>query len=146
VSDAYRVELRTVDGGPTALGSAGPLTLVADRPESAGGRGQGFNGGQLMYLAVAACISNDLYREAAAAGIELTRVAITVDGDFPGRGSVSSPISVDVELEGRASGTDLARLLDEVDRIAEIPASIRQGTPVSIRSRRVKDSGEAARA
>jgi putative redox protein len=143
VSDAYWVELTTVDGGPTALGSAGPVTVVVDRPVGAGGRGRGFNGGQLMYLAVAACISNDLYREAATAGIQLTRVAITVDGDFPGRGSVSSPIAVDVELEGNASSQALEQLLDEVDRVAEIPASIRHGTPVSIRSRRVKAPAEA---
>ncbi len=42
VSDAYQVELRTVGDGPTALGSAGPFTLVADRPASAGGGGLGF--------------------------------------------------------------------------------------------------------
>jgi putative redox protein len=138
VSNAYRVELRTVDGGPTALGSAGPITVVVDRPAAAGGRGQGFNGGQLMYLAVAACYSNDLFREAATANIQLARVVVIVDGDFASRGSVSSPIAVDVELEGNAPQADLDRLLDEVDRIAEIPASIRQGTPVSIRRRQVR--------
>ena len=74
------MELRTLGRGPTALGSAGPYTLVADRPIEAGGSGRGFNGGQLLYLAVAACISNDLYREAATRGITLQAVAIDVDG------------------------------------------------------------------
>jgi len=69
VSDAYRVQLRTVGNGPTALGSAGPFTLVADRPVAGGGGGLGFNGGQLLYLSVAACLSNDLYREAETLGI-----------------------------------------------------------------------------
>ena len=39
MSDAYRVEMSTVDGGPTALGRAGPFTVVSDRPSSAGGAG-----------------------------------------------------------------------------------------------------------
>ena len=60
MADAYRVEMDTVNGGPTALGRAGSFTLVSDRPASAGGHGLGFNGGQLLNLAVAACISNDL--------------------------------------------------------------------------------------
>jgi hypothetical protein len=50
----------------------------------------------LLYLSIAACWSNDLYREAATMGIELDGVEITVDGDFPARGSGSTPISVEV--------------------------------------------------
>ena len=135
MSDAYRVQLRTVDGGPTALGSAGPFTLVADRPAAGGGGGLGFNGGQLLYLAIAACYSNDLYREAATRGITLRRVAVTVDGDFPGRGAASTAVAVDVELEGDAPESELDALLDEVDAIAEIPRSIRGTTPVELRTR-----------
>lgn len=143
MSDAYRVELRTVDGGPTALGSAGPFTLVADRPASADGRlgGKGFNGGQLLYLSIAACVSNDLYREAAARGLELTRVAVTVDGDFPARGEGSTPIVYDVTLDGDASEAELDALLDEVVRIAEIPRTIRDGTEVELRERHVVGRG-----
>jgi uncharacterized OsmC-like protein len=133
MSDAYRVETRSVDGGPTALGSAGSFTLVVDRPIQGGGRGLGFNGGQLLYLAIAGCISNDLYREAAAQGIGLRRVVVTVDGDFPARGEPSTPIDYDVELEGDATREQLEALLAEVDRIAEIPNSLRQGTPVRLR-------------
>jgi uncharacterized OsmC-like protein len=138
VSDAYRVITRSVDGGPTAVGSHGAFTVVIDRPVGAGGRGLGMNGGHLHYLSVAACISNDLYRDAATRGIALTRVVVTADGDFEGgRGSVSSTIEVDVELEGDATEAELAALLDEVDAIAEIPNSLRRGTEVRIRERRI---------
>ena len=95
--------MRTVGGGPTALGSAGAFTLVADRPAAAGGGGLGFNGGQLLYLSIAACISNDLYREAAARGIRLADVAVSVDGDFPARGAPSTPIEVSLTVEGMAT-------------------------------------------
>lgn len=132
MSDAYRVELRSVDGGPTAVASSGPFTLLTDRPAAGGGRGLGFSGGQLLYAAIAGCYSNDLYREAAALGIDVTRVAITVDGDFPKRGEPSTPITVDLEVEGNAPEDRLRELVELVDRIAEIPNSIRGTTPVTL--------------
>lgn len=133
MSDAYRIELRSVDGGPTAILSSGPFTVVADRPVAAGGRGLGFNGGQLMYASIAACVSNDLYREASTLGIRLSRVEITVDGDFPARGQPSTPVSVDVQLDGDADDARLDELLAVVDRVAEIPNSMRGTTPIVIR-------------
>ncbi len=139
MTDTYRVELRTVEGGPTALGWAGPFTLVADRP-APGGRGLGFNGGQLLYLAVAACLSNDLYREAAASGVELRGVRVTVDGDFAARGSASSPIEVDVEVDSDAPAAAIDALCAEVERVAEIPRTLREGTRVGVRWRRSRGS------
>jgi uncharacterized OsmC-like protein len=68
MSDAFRVTLQTLQGGPTAVGAAGTHKLIVDRPVEGGGRGLGFNGGQLLYLAVGGCVSNDLYREAATQG------------------------------------------------------------------------------
>ena len=68
------VETQNVDGEVTALGSAEPFTLVVYRPVEGGGGGLGFNGGQLLYLAVAGCISNDLLRDTSAAGIKRSRV------------------------------------------------------------------------
>jgi uncharacterized OsmC-like protein len=139
MSDAYRVEMSTVDGGPTALGRAGSFTLVSDRPSSAGGGGLGFSGGQLLNLAVAACISNDLYREAAEGGIALSRVRVTVDSDYRGDPAVSTPIEydVEVEVEGDAPNEALEDLIAHVDAIAEIPNSLRNGTEVRLRDRRV---------
>jgi uncharacterized OsmC-like protein len=125
----FSVETRTVAGQTTAIGSAGPFTLVVDRPVEAGGGGKGFNGGQLLYLAVAGCISNDLFREASRFGVDLDSVRVTVDGNFSGEPAVSSAVTYSVELSG--SG-DLEGLARQVDRIAEIPNSLRQGTPVSL--------------
>ena len=130
----YRIRTRTVGHGPTALGEGGPFTVVIDRPESAGGGGLGFNGGQLFYLSIAACLSNDLYREAATLGITLTSVEITVDGDFPGRGAASTPIAVDLQVRGDAPEARLRELIAEVERVAEIPRSIREAAPIEIRA------------
>jgi len=132
MSEAYRVRLRTVGDGPTALGEAGPFSLVTDRPTAAGGGGLGFNGGQLLYLSIAACWSNDLYREAATMGIELDGVEITVDGDFPARGSGSTPISVEIVVRSSAPEARVRDLIAEVERVAEIPRAIRDATAIRV--------------
>ena len=135
MSDAYRVRLRTVGDGPTALGQGGTSTLVVDRPAAGGGGGLGFNGGQLLYLSIAACWSNDLYREAATMGIELDGVEITVDGDFPSRGSGSSPITVDLVVRSSAPEDRVRELIAEVERVAEIPRAIREGPSIAVQAR-----------
>ena len=136
MSDAFRVRLRTVAEGPTALGAAGPLTLVVDRPAAAaGGGGLGFNGGQLLYMSIAACWSNDLYREAATMGIELDGVEISVDGDFPARGSGSTPVTVEVVVRSRAPEDKVRAIIAEVERVAEIPRAIREGPPIEVQAR-----------
>jgi putative redox protein len=135
---SFRVELRSVDGGPTGIASSGPHSVLTDRPAVAGGRGLGFNGGQLLYAAIAGCYSNDLYREAATLGLRLTRILVAVDGDFPARGAPSTPITVDLEVEGDAPEDQLRELVTLVDRIAEIPNSIRGSTPVTLGSVQLK--------
>jgi uncharacterized OsmC-like protein len=105
---------------------------VVDRPVEGGGGGLGFNGGQLLNLAVAGCVSNDLFREASKRGIRLDRVRIGVDSDYGGDPAVSTPIEYEVEIAGDASPEALAELVSFVDRIAEIPNSIRRGTEVRL--------------
>jgi hypothetical protein len=73
-----------------------------------------------------------LFREAALRGIQLTRVAVRVDGDFDGSPAVSTGISYTVDLEGHASNDELRALVDHVDSIAEIPNSLRGGTAVKL--------------
>jgi organic hydroperoxide reductase OsmC/OhrA len=133
----YDVETISVDGRTTALGSAGSFTLVVDRPVDAGGRGLGFNGGQLLNLAVAACFSNDLFREAARTGVDVHRVRITAHSEYGGRPTVSGPIEVEIEVDGDAPTERLAELVHLVDRVAEIPNSLRQGTDVRLAGTRV---------
>jgi uncharacterized OsmC-like protein len=116
---AFDVETLNVDGRVTTLGTAGTHTLIIDRPVEAGGGGLGFNGGELLHLAVAGCISNDLFREARAGGIHLRRVHVTARGDFVGAPAVSSGIEYEVEVEGDADCERLEALVAHVDAVAE---------------------------
>lgn len=97
-----------------------------------GGGGLGFNGGQLLYLAVAGCVSNDLFREARTDGIALHRVVVRVGGDVDGEPAISGEIGYRVELTGDASEERLRALVAHVDEIAEIAQSLRLGTPVRL--------------
>ncbi len=129
---AIEVETISIEGRATAVGSAGPFTLVVDRPRQQGGGGLGFNGAQLLYLAIAGCVSNDLFREAQKKGIKLTHAKISVRGDFTGDPCVSTEIAYDIEIDGEASREQLEELVRHVDRIAEIPNSLRLGTAVRL--------------
>ncbi len=134
------VSTRNVDGQVTSLSSAGPFSLVVDRPTEGGGGGLGFNGGQLLYLAVAGCISNDLFRDARAAGIELSSVRVRVSGDFVGEPAVSDEIRYEVEVAGNVPEDQLRALVDQVDEVAEIPNSLRRGTNVRLVGAKVNRS------
>jgi hypothetical protein len=55
------VQLRNVHGIEAAFGWAGSHTLIVDRPDGkAGENGLGFNGGELLGLAIGGCLGNDL--------------------------------------------------------------------------------------
>jgi putative redox protein len=126
------VETRSLDDQATAVGAAGPYTVIIDRPASAAGGGLGLNGGELLYLAVAGCVSNDLFRGAQAASIALRRVRVRARGDFTGDPAVSTEITYEVDVEGDAPAERLRALVEDVDRIAEIPNSLRGGTRVRL--------------
>ena len=122
------VSTSSLRGATTAVGSAGPYTLIVDRPQEAGGGGLGFNGGQLLNLAVAGCVSNDIFREAAKEGITIHQVKVRVRSDYGGEPMVSTPIEYEVELDGDAPSDVLERLVRHTDRVAEIPNSLRAVT------------------
>lgn len=89
-----------------------------------------FTGGHLLHLAAAGCVLNDLYREAAALGIELKGVRVSVAGGFDTTTWQSTGIDYSVEVSSDAPADELAHLLEVVDDVAEIPRAIRAGAAV----------------
>jgi len=138
----FEVRTDSLAGVATALGWARGHTVVIDRPADGGGQELGFNGGELLHLAVAGCVSNDLFREARALGLRLTRVAITARGEFSGDPQVSGGIDYSIEVWGDASASALRELVGRVDTIAEIPNSLPRGTAVRLSEARVHGSDE----
>jgi uncharacterized OsmC-like protein len=89
-----------------------------------------FTGAHLLHVAIAGCVLNDLYREAAAAGVELHGVRVSAAGGFDADSWTSTGITYSVVLSSDAPAAELARLLDTVDEIAEIPRAVRAGAGV----------------
>jgi uncharacterized OsmC-like protein len=89
-----------------------------------------FTGGHLLHLAAAGCVLNDLYREAAALGIELNGARVTAAGGFDTATWQSAGIGYSVEVSSDAPADQIAHLLDVVDQVAEIPQAIRAGANV----------------
>jgi uncharacterized OsmC-like protein len=89
-----------------------------------------FTGGHLLHLAAAGCVLNDLYREAAALGIELKGVRVAAAGGFNTATWQSTGIDYSVEVVSDAAAGELARLLEVVDDVAEVPRALRAGATV----------------
>lgn len=88
-----------------------------------------FTGAHLLHLSVAACVLNDLHREADGRGVPLAGVLVEAEGDF-GDDWSSTGISYQVDVDSRADPSGIAELIAIVDQIAEIPRAVRVGITV----------------
>jgi uncharacterized OsmC-like protein len=104
---------------------------IAPKPNS---MGSSINGGELLFLALATCYCNDIYREAAKLGIKVESVEVDVQGDFGEAGSPASNIIYRARVAARASEDQIRELMKLTDRVAEIQNTLRGETPVSLTS------------
>jgi len=126
------VELRNIAGTEAALGWAGGHTLVVDRPEGkAGGQGLGFNGGELLALAIGGCFCNDLRYVAHARGAKLGPIAVSVTLDLDGAPLLATGAVIKVECE-MADGSDPRAIIVEAERISTVANSLKAGLPVRV--------------
>lgn len=88
-------------------------------------------GGHLLHLAVAACVLNDIYREAHRMGIPIDSVSVSAGGGFGGDPVVSTGITYSVEVDSPAPPDQIGDLIRYVDQIAEIPNTLKRTTEVS---------------
>ncbi len=105
-------------------------TLVIPPKES--GYGSSASGGELLLLALATCYCNDLYREAAKIGIEVTGVDVECTAEFPKEGQPASGITYSARITARASDAQIRELAILTDRQAEIHATVRQAIEVTL--------------
>ncbi|MGX7666730.1 OsmC family protein [Flavobacterium pedocola] len=100
-------------------------------PSKAEGFGSSVNGGEMLFLALATCFCNDLYREAAKRKMTLDAVDVTVSGTFGKEGEPAVNISYTANVKAdNHSESEIAELIQFVDSIAEIHATLRKGINV----------------
>jgi len=126
------IEYRLLPGTRATVGRAGTHSVVADRPEgTAGGMGLGFNGGELLALAIGGCFSNDMQALADEMGVTIADLRVSVDIDFDGSPSRATAARMNVECS-LADGSDPSPLIERAMAITTIGNSLRAGIPVAI--------------
>ena len=129
---AITVALSTVEGTEAALGRAGGHSLVVDRPEgTAGGQGLGFNGAQLLALALGGCFCNDLRYVAHAQGVKLGKIAVEVDLELEGEPLIATAARMTVTCE-TLDGSDPEAIIEEAKAGCMVRNTLQQGMPVAI--------------
>jgi len=126
------VELRNVEGTEAALGWAGGHTIVVDRPEGkAGGMGLGFNGAQLLGLALGGCLCNDLRYVAHDMGVALEAISMSVRIELDGDPLLVTSATINVSCETR-DGFDPRNVIERASRGSAVANSLKRGVPVLI--------------
>lgn len=90
------------------------------------------NGGELLFLALATCYCNDIYREAAQRGLAVTDVEVDVEGEFGAAGEPARNVTYRARVTARASEDEIRALLTHTDSVAEIQNTLRAATPVTL--------------
>src|ERR1700760_3028268 len=84
-------------------------------PAKAEGPGSSTNGGELLFLALATCYCNDIYREAGKRGIAVERVQVEVTGEFGGPGEGARNIRYSASVDAKASREQILALMHHTD-------------------------------
>lgn len=103
-------------------------------PSKSSGNGSSVNGGELLFLALATCYCNDLYREAAKRRIEIENVEVEVEGEFGADGEAARNITYRAKVNAKADEAQIRELMTETDKVAEIHNTLRQGAPIILSS------------
>jgi organic hydroperoxide reductase OsmC/OhrA len=126
------VEYRVLPGTRAAVGRAGAHSVIADRPEGRfGGMGLGFNGGELLALAIGGCFSNDMQAIADQMGLTIADLQVSVSIDFDGDPVRATDARMSVECT-LADGSDPSELIERAKADTTIGNSLRAGIPVQI--------------
>lgn len=99
-------------------------------PPKSNGLGSSANGGELLFLALATCYCNDIYREAAKRNIKVEKVEVEVNGDFSAEGEPARNVTYKAKVHAKGTEDEIRALMEYTDTVAEIQNSLRLGTPV----------------
>lgn len=99
-------------------------------PPKPTGYGSSANGGELLFLALASCYCNDIYREAAKRNIRVERVEVEVNGDFGGEGEPAKNVVYRAKVFAQAREDEIRDMMKFTDTVAEIQNTLRIQAPV----------------
>jgi uncharacterized OsmC-like protein len=101
-------------------------------PPKANGFGSSANGGELLFLSLAVCYTNDIYREASKMNIRVEMVEVEVSGDFGSEGEPANNITYNVKVTANADEKAINELIYQTDKKAEIQNTLRTINTISL--------------
>ena len=101
-------------------------------PPKSTGYGSSANGGELLFLALASCYCNDIYREAAKRNIKVERVEVNVEGDFGVEGEPAKNVTYSAKVYADGSEDEIRELMKFTDTVAEIQNTLRVANAVTL--------------
>lgn len=101
--------------------------VIPAKPE---GYGSAVNGGELLFLALATCYCNDIYREARKRGVAVEQVQVEVSGAFGAEGEGAREVEYRASVAAKAPSEEILDLMRHTDQVAEIQNTLRKGTQV----------------
>ena len=101
-------------------------------PSKSSGLGSSANGGELLFLALATCYCNDLYREAAKRNIQVEKVEVEVSGDFGAEGEGAKNVTYKAKVHAKGTEEEIRALMQHTDTVTEIQNTLRVLTPVKL--------------
>lgn len=97
---------------------------IAPKP---GGFGSSANGGELLFLALATCYCNDIYREVEKRGISVRRVRVHAQSEYDGNpGHPVENLIYHATVEAHASEKEILELIKHTDTVPEIQNTLRK--------------------
>lgn len=101
-------------------------------PPKSSGLDSSANGGELLFLALATCYCNDIYREAAKRNIKVEKVEVDVSGDFGAEGEGAKNVTYSAKVHAKGTENEIRALMEYTDTVAEIQNTLRAETPVKL--------------
>ena len=101
-------------------------------PPKTSGQGSSINGGELLFLSLATCFCNDIYREAERRKLNIKSIEVKVSGDFGNEGEPASNVVYKVDIQSAHSKKEIIDLIKHVDTVAEIHNTLRKEIEVNL--------------
>jgi organic hydroperoxide reductase OsmC/OhrA len=106
---------------------------MVDRAEGkAGGKGLGFNGGQLLGLAIGGCLCNDLQYVVHDLGVRLLTVEVDVTLRLEGNPTLATAAEVAVRVDVADKMTDVRALISRAVAISTVANSLQRGLAITV--------------
>ncbi len=125
-------EVRSDNHQHSVVVKSGDSNQELQVPVHTNGQGSSINGGEFLFVALATCFCNDLYREANKRNLTIHTVEVQAAGEFSAEGEAGYNLVYSAKVTGDAPDRVLKELIVHTDQVAEIHNTLRQGVTVSL--------------